>query len=696
MKRNSLSLLFIILTLFIAACGGSSPETEDETAVPEPTAVPTTEPTAIPTVEPTAVPTAEPTNIPEPTEMETAEYEVVTTFDAERGELPEGIAIDQEGNIYVTLGPPGFVGGGLGEIWKIAPDGTQTTLAHFESDMPAAGLAVDASGNVYYAYPSGDEATQGVYRLTPDGDSQLLPGSEATVVANGIAFDEEGNLYVGDSILGIWRIPPGGSAELWLQHDLVLGCEPDDPFGANGVAVWEDTLYVANTGQGILTSVPILPDGSAGEPELVAGEGDCNIEAKELYGMDGITLDAEGNVYAMLVLQNKLVKIDPTDGSYTTLLTGEDGLHNPASVVFGIGAGDETSLFFTNYAVLPPVPDTSPGPAVLKLDVGVEGMPVFMPENVEIGTAEGPEVVASFNAENKELPEGIAIDKDGNIYVSLGPPGFVGGGLGEIWKISSDGPTTTLAQFESDMPAAGLAVDASGNLYYAYPSGDEATQGVYRLTPDGENERLPGTEAMIVANGIAFDEEGNLYVGDSILGIWRIPPGGSAELWLQHDLVLGCEPDDPFGANGVAVWEDTLYVANTGQGILTSVPILPDGSAGEPELVAGEGDCNIEAKELYGMDGITLDAEGNVYALLVLQNKLVKIDPTDGSYTTLLTAEDGLHNPASVVFGVGEGDEESIFFTNYAVLPPVPDATLGPGVLKFDVGVPGVPAMTPD
>ncbi|MCP4540900.1 MAG: alpha/beta fold hydrolase, partial [Chloroflexi bacterium] len=145
-----------------------------------------------------------------------------------------------------------------------------------------------------------------------------------------------------------------------------------------------------------------------------------------------------------------------------------------------------------------------------------------------------------------------------------------------------------------------------------------------------------------------------------------------------------------FGANGVALWEGNLYAANTGKGILVSIPILADGSAGEPDLVAGAGDCDAQVKELYGMDGIALDAEGNVYALLVLQNKLVKIDPTDGSFTTLLTKENGLHNPASITFGIGE-DSQSILFTNYAVLPPEPAASPGPAVLKFDVGVPGLP-----
>jgi sugar lactone lactonase YvrE len=90
------------------------------------------------------------------------------------------------------------------------------------------------------------------------------------------------------------------------------------------------------------------------------------------------------------------------------------------------------------------------------------------------------------------------------------------------------------------------------------------------------------------------------------------------------------------------------------------------------------------------MDGIALDVHGNVYALLVLQNKLVRIDPTDGTVTTLLTGDDGLWNPASIAFGTGKGNRKSIFITNYAVIPPGSDI-FGPAVLKYDIGVPGLP-----
>lgn len=52
-------------------------------------------------------------------------------------------------------------------------------------------------------------------------------------------------------------------------------------------------------------------------------------------------------------------------------------------------------------------------------------------------------------------------------------------------------------------------------------------------------------------------------------------------------------------------------------------------------------------------------------------------------------SSDGLWNPASVVFGPRWGDR--VYITNYAVLPPVPPANLGPAVSGYDAGVRGWP-----
>jgi sugar lactone lactonase YvrE len=307
---------------------------------------------------------------------------------------------------------------------------------------------------------------------------------------------------------------------------------------------------------------------------------------------------------------------------------------------------------------------------------------------------EGVKVVSAFKAMDGELPEGLAIDKPGNIYVSVGYPFWfaVEESFGEIWKINPDGETTVLHAFPGGPAAAGLAVSPSGALYFAYPNPvDPDTNGVYRLAAGSDPERLEGSEKIGLANGLALTQQGDLYVSDSALGaVWRIPrSGAAAENWLQHAWLAGCA-DIP-GANGVALWKDSLYVANTALGLLVRVPILKDGTAGEPEIVAGDSDCDPENDELFGMDGIALDVHGNVFAPLVLQHKLVRIDPGDGSHTVLLTDEDGLQNPASIAFGTGKGDRQYVFLSNFALLPPAPANSLGPGVLKYSVGSPGLP-----
>jgi len=301
------------------------------------------------------------------------------------------------------------------------------------------------------------------------------------------------------------------------------------------------------------------------------------------------------------------------------------------------------------------------------------------------------EVVAAFDASQGHLPEGVALDKPGNIYVSLGPPFFVGGGYGEIRQISPDGTETTLVQYPAGPAPAGLAVDAPGNVYFAVPDLSQEDVGVYAVTGDGA-ERLAGTESMLVPNGLAIDKQGNVYASDSALGeIWRYPRRGAneAQSWASHELLAGCEAGG-FGANGIAFWKGDLYVANTDRGALIHVPVSNRGIPGSPTIIAGDEDCD-PMDELWGMDGIAFDVHGNVYALLVLQNKLVRVDPDDGATTLLLDEEDGLWNPASLAFGTGRGDRKSLFIANYAVLPPEPDNSLGPAVLKVDMEVPGLP-----
>jgi sugar lactone lactonase YvrE len=297
---------------------------------------------------------------------------------------------------------------------------------------------------------------------------------------------------------------------------------------------------------------------------------------------------------------------------------------------------------------------------------------------VQVGAGAHIEILRVYDASAGEWPEGVAADKMGNLYVGFMP-------LGQIRKITADGTDPVVVQFP-DPGTLGLAVDAVGNLYASHASGDPATGGVYRLNRDGVLERFDGTAQMAFPNSLAFDKRGNLYVTDSATGtIWRITSSGAAAPWLQHELLegLGEVPGyPPIGANGIAYWQGVLYVANTEKGLILRIPIGVDGSPDEPEILA-------DSPDVYGPDGLALDVFGNIYAALVFQDKLVRIDPDDGSVTELATIDDGLDEPASLAFSTQKGDRQAVFVTNFSVIPE--DGGAGPALLKVEIGVPGMP-----
>lgn len=298
----------------------------------------------------------------------------VKKYKAPHGQFPEGIAIDKQGNIFVTLGA-------LGQVFKIAPDGSETLLHQFAEGAMPAGLAVDAPGNLYLCVivlPPDSTSDQGVWRITPTGDVERLPGSEHIQFANALTFDKRGNLYVTSShVFGtsppqgaIWRIPPGGEAEPWLVDDTFLGglgLIPDyPPIGANGISFRHNSLFVANTEKGLIAHIPVSPDGSPGEPGLV-------VQDEELFVIDGLALDVHGTIYAALVGQDRLVSVDPATGKILQLAGPNDKVDGPSSLAFGTGRGERKNLFFVNYAY--PFENNS-NPGILKLDVGIPGLPL--------------------------------------------------------------------------------------------------------------------------------------------------------------------------------------------------------------------------------------------------------------------------------------------------------------------------------
>ena len=299
----------------------------------------------------------------------------------------------------------------------------------------------------------------------------------------------------------------------------------------------------------------------------------------------------------------------------------------------------------------------------------------------DVGTVE---TIALFNAAALETPESIAILPDGTKYISLAL-------TGEIRTIAPDGTQSTHAVLPIGAPLTpcfgflagmtGLEQDYDGNLYVSVASCILANRGVWKVTPDGTATLLANLPGSALPNGIAL-HRGQLYVADSFGLVWRVPAtGGTAEVWAD-DPLLKPAPNAAFpGPNGLQVFLGEIYVSNSDQGTILAIPIKPNGTAGRIRVHATLPDD-------LGCDDFAFDILGNLYCTTDPFNKLLRIFP-DGSFTTLLTATDGLDGPTAAAFGRQGQDRFNLYITNAAF--PFFSTTHHPSLMRLHLEVPGWP-----
>ncbi len=237
--------------------------------------------------------------------------------------------------------------------------------------------------------------------------------------------------------------------------------------------------------------------------------------------------------------------------------------------------------------------------------------------------------------------EGLTFSPDGRLFV--GGVAYAGGGF--FTEVSVEGVVAPVVPMTSTV---GL-VWWHGSLLVAVggdgPAGLDG--GVVKVDPDsGDFEVLasgiPGANFIVVTPWDTL-----LVSSPGGTTIWEATDDGEVTEWLT-------EIESP---NGMVFSEDgaTLFVAQTYNAPISlhGVDVDSEGNSGDVHIVASFDDNGT-------LDGIALDANGDVLVLSNLPGELLRVTP-EGDVDVIA---DGLNSPASLAFGRGDFDTCSVYITS--------------------------------
>ena len=261
-------------------------------------------------------------------------------------------------------------------------------------------------------------------------------------------------------------------------------------------------------------------------------------------------------------------------------------------------------------------------------------------------------IVPSSDNYDLKAATGIAIDKDGNLFVAAVA-------RNAIYKVTQQGVISVFSGFpgEADYTdtegyyggygtLTNIAFDGAGNLYVS----DAGQHRIKKVTPDGYITNLAGGAAIGFIDakgpaaaftrpwGIGVDKQNNVFVADiDNQRIRKITPDGNVTTLAGNGSIGSIDGPGATATftNPVGLTVDALgnVFVTSGNEIRKITPL------GVVSTVAGTGtqgsvDGNGMQASFNGPGGIAVDADGNLYVADTGNNKIRKIAP-DGTVTTL-------------------------------------------------------------
>jgi uncharacterized repeat protein (TIGR03803 family) len=516
----------------------------------------------------------------------TGPLEAAPRFEALHGfelypQQPGGsLVADAAGNRYGTSDHGAY---GSGTIFKIAADGSITTLHHFDGvngALPGNYLTAGSDGNFYGTSTLGGSSGGGnIYRITPAGEFTVL-------------HDFSGGADGAEPCLGLLRAPQDGNFYGYTARG-----------GANGLGT-----FFRITPDGVLTTMEDWSHSTVG----------WNPSANIIQGQDG---NFYGINRSSMTGGPAIFRITPT-GTASVVANFANVPNRYSAQPQSLIQASDGNFYGVNYLG---VPEASGH--------------VF---KVEAGTVS---VLAEFDHAEYNLPTGWLVEgADGMLYGTAGYGGTFGAGA--IYRIGKSGGLSTFVSLnpESGGPAhpfGGVTLQPDGSFLGLSREGGANLRGTaFRVTPGGEVFVISSFEAdrdCRPASKLMLASDGNLYgtTGSGVLGngVFKLTPQGDVSIFPgsfydTNGSYLGYNSGFVESDDGTILGFD-YYGGEQGNGQVFS---LDAGYQRVDFHTLGEGAGQ-------GINGLIKGADGNFYGTTriggsVGAGTVFKLDPT-GAFTLL-------------------------------------------------------------